>query len=249
MNRPLKGLIAKMETRCKYGPEEGRGVDEECGWQGRVSELSAHLAENCAFEPVKCPNAAAGCNESVPRKDAALHASECGYRQVLCAHCRNPVEARALLGHEGSCPEAQVECPSPGCTEWMKRAEVEQHVASSGAVHLERALAVVAEMGKKSGVLRSVIAAQNEDITAFRGALHLRLASIGVFTWDSSWPTGGEWNDVDSESFTFREEGAGGGGRVRGSCHSKLNRLDETSFTHFMGFILLEGPVCDMHIK
>jgi len=260
LNRPLEGFIGKLETRCKYGPEEGRGVDQECDWQGRVSDLSAHLAESCAIEPVKCPNAAAGCNESVMRKDAALHAFQtCGVRLVLCAHCHSPFEARALLGHEGNCPEARVECPFPGCNEWMMRAEVKQHETSSGAVHLQRALTVLAEMGnmvglqkKKAGVLRSVIEEQTDEITGLRGDLHLRLAICGVFSWetDSEWSEeDSEWSEGDSESFTFREEGAGGGGRVRGSCHSKLNRLDETSFTHFMGFILLEGPVCDMHIK
>jgi len=244
-----------------------------------VSELSLHLAESCAIEAVTCPNATAGCNESVMRKDAALHATEtCWYRPVLCAHCHDPFEARALLGHEGGCPEAQVECPCPGCKEWMMRADVEQHVASSGAVHLQLALTVVAETGremvelqkkavdervderaaslvlkhqlkgeqKKAGVLRSVIEAQKEEITGLREGLHLRQARLGVFVWTMPIVA---WSPQASDSFTFREEGEGWGGRVSGCCSSQLNTDTTTPFTHFMGFSLTKGPVCDMLMK
>jgi hypothetical protein len=86
-----------------------------CGWKGVVSEFPGHLAE-CGFEAVECPHAAAGCKASVLRKDAMDHASEtCEYRQEDCQHCHTLFQANALPEHEGSCPEAPVECPNAGC--------------------------------------------------------------------------------------------------------------------------------------
>ena len=47
--------------------------------RGRVSEHAGHL-QSCGYEKVACPNAAAGCTESVRRKDVARHADEaCAY--------------------------------------------------------------------------------------------------------------------------------------------------------------------------
>jgi len=177
-------LAARLEEhRRSNAGEEGA---QRCSWRGRVCELAGHLAESCLHEPVKCPNAVAGCTESMLRKDAARHASEtCEYRKNRCAHCANAFEARALVGHEGSCPEAQIECPNagcgvtvaregmgehrgvcgreevgclcPGCEERMMRADVEQHVAVSGAEHVLKAWRRAAEAEEKMVVMEEKV--------------------------------------------------------------------------------------------
>jgi hypothetical protein len=143
------------------------------------------------YEPVQCPNAAAGCTASILCKDAARHASEaCGYRKIPCAFCHKTFEARA--GHEGSCPEAQIECPNagcvvtvarkeigehrgvcgreevgcpcPGCEERVLRAEVEEHVAASGAVHVRRAWEKVTGLEEKVAGLEDKVADQGSVI-------------------------------------------------------------------------------------
>ncbi|KAJ1480027.1 hypothetical protein T484DRAFT_1957511 [Baffinella frigidus] len=158
-----------------------------------VCELSTHLAGTCGHEPVECPNAAAGCQESVMRKDAARHASEaCAYRLSPCTHCRALFMARDLAEHEGICPEAQVECPNagcgvtvarggmaehrggcgreivacpcPGCEERMVQAKVEEHVEASGAVHVRRAWRWAAEMEGTAVGLEQKVAEQGDVI-------------------------------------------------------------------------------------
>ena len=190
--RPLEDLIGQLRIRCKHGSNDGK-QEEDCCWRGRVCELAGHLNESCAYEFGGCPNAVAGCKELVLRKDAARHASEtCAYRQELCQHCRDPFEVRNLPGHEGVCPEAQLECPNagcgesvarrnmaehrggcgreevgcpcPGCKERMARAEVEKHAEASGAVHERMAWGRVAEMEKTMADQGRTIAEQTESI-------------------------------------------------------------------------------------
>jgi hypothetical protein len=152
-NRTLEKLIGQFRMRCKHGPktepvegEGGVGVGgggeggaapqakrakiegTRCTWEGKVCELFEHLAEDCALQPVECPNAAAGCTVTVLRQDAASHASQaCAFRMRACEHCRNPFEARALKNHERSCPEAQVDCPNAGCSVVVLRKDVKEH--------------------------------------------------------------------------------------------------------------------------
>jgi hypothetical protein len=181
-------LAARLEEHRRS--DAGAHGAQRCSWVGKVCDLPGHLAESCGFEPVKCPNAVAGCKELVLRKDATRHASRtCAYRQVPCVQCGKPFEARALPGHEGSCPPAQIECtyagcgvtvarggmgdhrgvcgreevgcPCPGCEERMARAEVEQHVAASGAVHGRKAWRRAVELEEKVAEQAEVITMLN----------------------------------------------------------------------------------------
>ncbi|KAJ1478779.1 hypothetical protein T484DRAFT_1960447, partial [Baffinella frigidus] len=191
-------LVARLDEKRRN--DAGGEEAQSCGWRGRVCELPGHLGESCAYERVACPNAVAGCKESMLRKDAALHASEtCEYRNSICSHCRNPFEARALPEHETSCPEAglecpnagcgvmvtrrsmgehrggcgreKVECPCPGCEERMARAEVIEHVEGAGAVHLRRAWRRAAELEDKVGEQGRTIVAQAQEIEKHKVAL------------------------------------------------------------------------------
>jgi len=133
-------LVARLEEQRRS--EAGVERAQRCDWKGMVCELAGHLAESCGFEPVKCPNAVAGCKESVLRKDAARHASEtCAYRKNRCVHCRLPFEARALPEHKASCPAAHMMCPNAGCGVSVSRASMGGHrgvCGREGAVSLPR---------------------------------------------------------------------------------------------------------------
>ena len=221
-------------------------VDQECGWEGMVRDLAGHLAESCALEPVECPNAAAGCSESVPRRDVALHASEtCDYREISCGFCDALLMVRDLLEHHGSCPQVEVECPFPGCEERMAREEVEQHVASSGAVHLQGALTVVAGLEHELKGAQKSVDEQKEANTRLKEVFYPGLACFAVF----SWTTSPSFNFAETELHTFAEqtdEQSEDG--VIGYGFSQLSEDDTLPFT--MGFCLTEGPAIkyDMHI-
>ena len=188
-------LVALLKEHRQH--HTGQGAAHLCSWRGRVCELAGHLAERCGHETVECPNSATGCMESVLRKDAARHASKtCEYRQSRCSHCSALFVTRDLPAHEGSCPEAQIECPNagcgenvarrsmvehrwgcgreevacpcPGCEERMARSEVEAHVEASEAVHLRSAWGAVAEMEEKVDELDEMFAEQEQTIKGQR---------------------------------------------------------------------------------
>ncbi|KAJ1491248.1 hypothetical protein T484DRAFT_1775196 [Baffinella frigidus] len=196
-------LVARLEENRRN--DAGKEGAQRCSWRGRVCDLAGHLSESCGWEAVKCPNAVAGCTESVLRKDAARHASEtCAYRKNRCAHCAIAFEARALAGHEGSCPEAQIECPNagcgatvarggmaehrglcgreevecpcPGCEERMARVEVAEHVAASGAEHAPMAWGRAVEMEEKVAEQAEAMKEQGRTIASLEasGAEHAR---------------------------------------------------------------------------
>jgi hypothetical protein len=174
---------------------------------------------------------------------------------------------RELAGHLALCGREEVGCPCPGCDERMARADVEQHVAASGAEHMRRAWEKVAGMEEKAVKMEekvvkmeekvaqqdSVIVKQKGEIallkkevtaqnSVFAGLERRAGALMRVFTWS----TDSEWSKVASDSYTFTEG-------VVGSCYSELNTDDDYDFDddeiHFIGFILEEGPVCTMHYK
>ena len=160
-----------------------------------------------------------------------------------------------LSGHLGVCGLEEVECPYPGCEEWMTRAEVEEHVATSGAVHLQVVLSVVAEMGEKVAELHEKVGGQAEEIARLEGEMReqslkpgerfLTQALTHVFTWS----TDREWSPGKSTSYTFTGGLSGG---LRGHCLNKINSAGSPvapDCTHFAGFCLEEGPVCDINYR
>lgn len=63
-------LVARLETDRRA-----------CGWIGTVSQLRTHLEDDCACEPMRCPNG--GCEEWGFRGEVAQHAdSSCPLRRI-----------------------------------------------------------------------------------------------------------------------------------------------------------------------
>jgi hypothetical protein len=79
------------------------------------------------------------------------HEGSCPEAQIECpnAGCGETVVRCSMAEHRGGCGREEVACPCPGCEERMARSEVEEHVEASGAVHLWRAWRRVAEMEEK----------------------------------------------------------------------------------------------------
>ena len=252
-----KGELVARADAVAEGPQR-------CAWRGRVCELAGHLSESCALEPVKCPNAEAGCKELMLRSVAARHASEiCAYRKAPCRHCQGIFMVRDLPQHHKRCPKAHVKCknkgcdvkgargsmpvhyrecgwqvvtcPCPGCDKEMTRAEVEEHVETSGALHLRSAWGAAEELEGKV----EEQAVEIEELQGLVTGLQRRAEALShVFTWN----TDSAWRGRATPPFTFTDG-------VRGICVNSETDNDGNEDEEFMGFRLVEGPPCTAHFK
>ncbi|KAJ1470992.1 hypothetical protein T484DRAFT_1845638 [Baffinella frigidus] len=84
--------------------------------------------------------------------------------------------------HLAVCGREEVQCPCPGCEERMARAEVEGHVAASGAVHLQRACRWAAEMEEKVADQNSVISGLQRNVQALNRVFTSRHGLDGLRT-------------------------------------------------------------------
>jgi hypothetical protein len=251
-------LVARV-TEHRSTDAVAKGA-QRCHWRGMVCELAVHLSESCALEPIKCPNAVAGCKELMLRSDAARHASEaCSYRKSPCAHCKAAVTARDLRRHQIWCPQMQVQCPNvgcdvtiardtmrthrqecgwqvvkcpcPGCDKEMLRVEVEEHVEASGALHLRSAWRVAEEMEGKVTSQAHYIDTLEEQVEGLQKRAE---ALTHVFTFSTK--RSEMW--ASSAPFQFTDG-------VRGRC--EVSESDHKTLE--VGFVLLEGPRCTLHYK
>ena len=262
------------DLRTELGPDtEGKKGDavaegpQWCAWRGRVCELAGHLS----FEPTKCPNAEAGCQELMLRSDSARHAWEiCAYRKTTCRHCQGIFDcqgifaARDLLQHHKRCHKAYIKCPNkgcdvkgaresmpthrqecglqvvacpcPGCNKEMPRAELEEHVKASEAQHLRSAWGVVDELEGKV----EEQAGEIDELRSLVDTIQRRAEALShVFTWS----TDSAWSARVSRPFTFTDGVSGVG------TNGEAADGEETSGEDWIGFRLVEGPPCTVHLK
>ena len=151
-------------------------------------------------------------------QDTNMELLHCSWRGKVC-------ELEGHLAH--SCAYELMQCPCPGCEERMVRAKVEEHVAASGAVHLQRAWKQAEELEEENKELQKNLPGRADALTR-------------VFTWstDSAWVEHPQRHLSFIKTFTDGVRGPGSTGEP----------ADE-SFTHWMGFALEEGPPCTMHYK
>jgi uncharacterized coiled-coil protein SlyX len=270
-------LVACLDEHRRI--DVGVAGPQRCTWRGRVCELAGHLLESCPFEVVACRNAAAGCKESMLRKDATRHASEtCQYRGSKCSYCHNPFEARALVEHEGICQEAPLECPNavcgvtvtrgsmaehrgacgreevacpcPGCEERMVRAEVGEHVEVSGAVHVQKAWGRVAEMEGKVAAQGSCMEEQTTLITELQQKIKEQAAeTAGLQKRAEALTHVFTWSTDSSWKRKTSLPHTFGDG-VRGSCCSGTGMAPTgEKRPAVMGIALEPGPTCTAHFK
>ena len=126
-----------------------------------------------------------------------------------------------FAAHLSVCGWEEVECPCPGCDEWMARAKLEEHLAASGAVQLQRAWKRV------------------EKLEEGMKELHKRAEVTRVFTWS----TDSACSDKRSLSDTFSDGVSGhcrnwsGQGNTRYSMGFGLEEGKKYTM-HFDGSIL-----------
>ena len=157
---PVKAPGASPPARC------------ELFSSGETGQLSAGMAKNWAQVEGLFAKSLRVCFRAGERAGQREPCAHCG--RSPCAHCSLLFIERDLAEHEGSCPEAQIECPNagcgltvarggvsqhreacrqeevqcpcPGCEESMPRAEVGGHLEASGVPHLQSAWREAAEL-------------------------------------------------------------------------------------------------------
>ena len=134
-----------------------------CQWTGPLKDLDIHLAHNCEFAPVPCPNQ--GCSITPIRSQLANHLNDCLFRAVPCPQCASLVILGGQSEHLETCgkvsltctdcqapylredepahdltrPEKHVECPFEchGCSDAVARKDFDQHQIDSAVSHSE----------------------------------------------------------------------------------------------------------------
>ena len=143
-------------------------IDEECDWQGTISDIEAHVMA-CPYRMVDC---SLGCGEKIRYKEVEAHLSDCPKRIGSCQYCNKEgphdfISSSAHLDkcssypikccnegceytqerfwfthHEQNCPKAIVYCEysNLGCDKLIKREEQEKHNEESMKEHLQMAI-------------------------------------------------------------------------------------------------------------
>jgi uncharacterized coiled-coil protein SlyX len=245
--RPLEGLIAQMRMRCKHGKEADEGVGEG-GAAPRAKRAMLGPPQSTSTDDLREELGRQGLDTGGNQGELAVRLEEhrrgaaggkqgCSWRGKVCE----------FAAHLAVCGREEVECPCPGCEERVARAEVEEHIAASGAVHLQRAWKRAAEQEEKVAELQTKVVGQGETIARQNGdiarqnsvnaGLQKRVQALTrVFTWS----TDSAWSEQESLPYTFTDG-------VRGYCYNSESAA--ANFKHWMGFVLLEGPACTMHFK
>lgn len=88
VSAPIVGIIGSYPVQCKNSSKL-TDHERECSWQGKLSELEAHLSSECQYEVISCPHATGhNCKFKCLRKDMqANHLSiDCLYEEDECIY-------------------------------------------------------------------------------------------------------------------------------------------------------------------
>ncbi|XP_066299899.1 TNF receptor-associated factor 4-like [Branchiostoma lanceolatum] len=149
-NIAVCNLSRKLEATCAF----------ECEFPEKVTvdDVLTHLKTTYPHVKVACPNE--GCTTHVPREGLQSHRDVCGYgfdercrcgvrltRQEMAPHvaiycpkgeskCFLGCSARSdVLGHQMTCDNAVVQCKVPGCSEVLRRCDLQKHMEVATGVH------------------------------------------------------------------------------------------------------------------
>ena len=141
-----------------------------CQWQGDLGDTAYHTGKNCQMETVPCPK---GCREVIARGLLQEHGKACPQRDYKCPHCPfadtfvevttthftdcelfplacpagccNSQSRGEMAIHLTSCAEELVPCKyaAIGCTEVMKRKDLQTHLQDKKDYHLENSMDMV----------------------------------------------------------------------------------------------------------
>jgi hypothetical protein len=114
----VQNILVKQSVLCKNRANN-------CGWVGRLQELTEHLNTYCARQIIQCPNN--GCGSLFFREDVQLHLVTCDYRITPCEDCQVNIAFIVMKNHQEICPMFKLECPQ-GCGVLIQRKDIELHI-------------------------------------------------------------------------------------------------------------------------
>jgi len=113
--------------------------------------LSAHKNSGRGDASNKCPTCRVALGD-VPIRNRIAE-SAVGNLPGACGGCGTEMLRKNLADHQNTCGEVSVQCPFPGCTEHVKRKDLDRHMASAAAAHLALAQAQANELQAKKDLL------------------------------------------------------------------------------------------------
>ncbi|CAH1242339.1 Hypp6592 [Branchiostoma lanceolatum] len=107
----------------------------ECEFPEKVTvdDVLTHLKTTCPHVKVACPNE--GCTTHVPREGLQSHRDVCGYGFDERCRCGVRLTRSDVLGHQMTCDNAVVQCKVPGCSEVLRRCDLQKHMEVATGVH------------------------------------------------------------------------------------------------------------------
>ena len=246
-------LAAHLATTCDYEPV---GCAAGCTELVPRKDASSHASESCSKTQIECPNA--GCGVMAARGSMEDHRAVCLREEVECPcpGCDERVARAEVDAHVEVSRALHERCA------WTKVAEQGTTIArlKQANRHLQKkvaaqaitiselsdqgddTVATVDEMNERIAEMDDELKENTSEIESLlpevemQGALITGLQNAEVFTWS----TDTEWSTKKSAHHTFARG-------IRGGCVNIKPRPDEDK--NFMGFILVQGPVCTMHYK
>ncbi|XP_066936940.1 TNF receptor-associated factor 3-like isoform X2 [Clytia hemisphaerica] len=93
-----------------------------CTEQFKRKNLNHHL---CQYKFIKC--SLEGCTEIIQRRLEGEHQKRCKHRITGCLYCKAKMKQKEYSAHLLVCDEVVVNCPNSGCTEQLKRKNLDRH--------------------------------------------------------------------------------------------------------------------------
>jgi hypothetical protein len=124
--RPSQFLVrkrAQLRVNCPYF--------EHCKWTGVVTGLEAHVKDQCAFAPVKCPS----CSQWVVRNTLTEHLEKCIMVLEVCRDCGISFPRYQHDTHmQSTCQGRHIKCPV-GCGKDILAKDIANHNCHSATRH------------------------------------------------------------------------------------------------------------------
>ncbi|XP_011405866.1 PREDICTED: TNF receptor-associated factor 5-like [Amphimedon queenslandica] len=157
-----------------------------CEWRGKVRDVDGHMSA-CKHQLVECPNGCTEIvyphtldghmKDTCPHREAicqycslrdrhniitgSRHIDECPEIPVPCHNkeCQEIVIRREMSAHVEECPKEMVPCTyaKAGCSETVKREDLESHNKDRLKLHLDIAMKQIEEFGRSNETLSTKV--------------------------------------------------------------------------------------------
>ena len=128
-------LCRSEEFKCVHNKQIERAIKslklfctnkkEGCTWEGEISSIDTHLAQDCLYQVVDCPN---DCGKTFQQQYLVSHVeNKCIRRKASCSLCHSSGEHHFINGqHKKYCPKFPLTCPNE-CGTSMLREDADEH--------------------------------------------------------------------------------------------------------------------------